>query len=616
MPDIIHLLPETIANQIAAGEVIQRPASAVKELLENAVDAGATEIRLIVKEAGKMLMQVIDNGSGMSHTDARMCFEKHATSKIRSVDDLFAIRTMGFRGEALASIAAIAQVEMKTKKAGEELGTKIIIEGFEIKSQEHCQTPQGTSVAVKNLFYNVPARRTFLKSNTVELKHIIDEFERVALAFPDIFFSMHHNGLEIFHVKPGNLRQRIVQLFGSSYNEKLVPVEENTSVTNIRGYIGKPDSAKKTKGEQFFFVNNRFIKSGYLHHAVMNAYNNLLQENTFPLYVICIDIDPAKLDVNVHPTKQEIKFEDERIIYTFIQASVKHALAQYSITPTLDFDQDPTFTNMPAFSHPQTAVTSVFKTLQSKMNERTEVPVSEKFSFRQKESFEQKSDPGKYAGGDLSYPLSEKQHTQKEFISGEKEFDDSTAYEIPAFQLHHQYIITQIKSGVIMIDQQAAHERILFEKYIKRLAEKKYHTQQQLFPKSIRLSSQDAALLLEILPEINALGFDVQPFGKDIFVIHGIPAEFDVINEHQVIEELLEQCKMDIAELKLHKHQVIAKSFAKSNAIPPGRRLSQKEMKNLVDELFACTTPYISPTGSLTCITFSLDDLKKQFDKK
>jgi DNA mismatch repair protein MutL len=605
MADIIHLLPDTIANQIAAGEVIQRPASAVKELLENAIDADATEIKLILKEAGKSLIQVIDNGKGMSYSDARMCFEKHATSKIKTVDDLFAIRTMGFRGEALASIAAIAQVELKTKLAGEDLGTKIMIEGFELKSQEHCQAPQGTSIAVKNLFHNVPARRNFLKSNTVELKHIIDEFERVALAHADRFFSMHHNGVEIFHLKQSNLRQRIVQLFGNAYNEKLVPVNEKTSVANITGFIGKPESAKKTRGEQFFFVNNRYIKSAYLQHAIRMAYDELLHADAFPLFAIFIEIDPARVDINVHPTKQEIKFEDERIIYTFIQAAIKHALSQYAITPTLDFDQDPTFANMQAFITPHKQSDTTFKTVQSRMND--DVNAEKNINKDQKgvntQFFSEKN-------------IRERFTTRQQFETYKDAVDEIRDSEIVAFQVHNRYIITQIASGLLMIDQQAAHERILFERYIRKMRIKKAQTQQQLFPKTLHFSPQDSALLQEILPEINDLGFDLQPFGKHTYVVHGVPSEFEILDEQRMIEELLEQCKSDIHELRLHKHETIAKNFAKSSAAYAGKRLSQAEMKSLIDELFACETPYVSPHGNLTCVTFSLEDLGKQFQKK
>lgn len=607
MADIIHLLPDSIANQIAAGEVIQRPASAVKELLENAVDAGSTEIKLILKDAGKTLIQVIDNGCGMSGTDARMCFERHATSKIKNADDLFLIRTMGFRGEAMASIAAIAQVELKTKQQGAELGTKVIIEGFELKSQEQCQAPGGTSISVKNLFFNVPARRNFLKSNTVELKHIIDEFERVALAFPEIFFSLHHNGIELFHLKSGNVRQRVVQLFGNHYNEKLVPVEENTSVTNIRGFIGKPDSAKKTKGEQFFFVNNRFIKSPYLHHAVMSVYEDLIPENSYPLYTIFIEIEPSRIDVNVHPTKQEIKFEDERIIYTFIQAAVRHALAQYSITPTLDFNQDPTFANLPGFYKNRTKgnadPTVSFKTYTSKMNEMPVMP-----DFKKRDHDKEKQD--------VFFNENNIDGEAIKTISDEKTWEETSAVTTQAFQIHNQYIITQIRSGFIVIDQQAAHERILFEKYIGRLQGKKHHSQQQLFPQSINLSGNDAAVLTELLPEMNQLGFDIQHFGNNTFVIHGVPAEFETINEQKVIEDLIEQFKEDKSALKLNRHETIARSLAKNNSIKSGQKLDEKGIQNLIDELFACATPFQSPSGTLTFTTFTFDDLSLMLQKK
>ena len=352
MSDIIQLLPDSIANQIAAGEVIQRPASAVKELLENAIDAGATEIQLVLKEAGKLLIQVVDNGKGMSDTDARMSFERHATSKIKNANDLFALTTMGFRGEALASIAAIAQVELKTRQEGQELGTKIIIEGSKVLSQEPCQCQVGTSISIKNLFFNVPARRNFLKSNSVENRHIIDEFSRVALANSNVFFSLHHNQNELYHLPIGNLRQRIVGVLGNNGNKKLVPMSEETDVVKFSGFVSKPEYAKKTRGEQFFFVNNRFIKSGYLHHAIMNAYEDLLPENSYPLYVIFMELDPKIIDVNVHPTKQEIKFEDEKIIYNYLRVATRHALGQYSITPTLDFDQDPHILSLIHISEP------------------------------------------------------------------------------------------------------------------------------------------------------------------------------------------------------------------------------------------------------------------------
>ncbi|HEY0897729.1 MAG TPA: DNA mismatch repair endonuclease MutL, partial [Sphingobacteriaceae bacterium] len=346
MPDIIQLLPDAVANQIAAGEVVQRPASAVKELIENAIDAGADKIQLIVKDAGKTLLQVIDNGCGMSLTDARMCFERHATSKIRKAEDLFAIRTMGFRGEAMASIGAIAQVELRTRRHEDELGTCLQVEGSEVIRQEPVSSPAGTSISVKNLFFNTPARRNFLKGNSVEMRHILDEFQRVALAHPEIFFTLHHDGNEVFHLTPGSLKQRIVHLFGNAYNQKLVPVEEDTSIIQLKGYVGKPEFAKKTRGEQFFFVNNRFIRDPYLNHAVLTAFEELLPADSFPLYVLFIDIDPAKIDINVHPTKTEIKYQDEKAIYAIIRSAVKRSLGRYNITPTLDFNQETGFSGM------------------------------------------------------------------------------------------------------------------------------------------------------------------------------------------------------------------------------------------------------------------------------
>jgi DNA mismatch repair protein MutL len=597
MSDVIRLLPDAIANQIAAGEVIQRPASVVKELLENAVDAGATDIRVIVKDAGRTLIQIVDNGCGMSTSDARMCFEKHATSKIRKTDDLFAIRTMGFRGEALASVAAIAQVELRTRQPESEIGTRIVIEGFEVKEQEPCQHAPGTSIMVRNLFFNVPARRNFLKSNNVELRHIIDEFQRVALAHPGIFLSLHHNGVELFHLNKGHLRQRIIHLFGNNYNEKLVPIQESTSVADITGFIGKPDSARKTRGEQFFFVNNRFIRSPYLQHAVIQAYAQMLPENHYPLFVIFIDIDPTRIDVNVHPTKQEIKFEDERIIYTFIQAAAKHALAQYSIAPTLDFDQDPTFSNLPAFIHPnKEARPQPFRTMPSKMNDNN------KNVFRAWEKDRQETEQSPHIVPPATFP----------------DMDDGEARDSHGrcFQIHQRYIVAQIRSGFIVVDQQAAHERILFERYLRHLQGKQHSTQQQLFPGTMTLSTADAALLTQILPDVRQLGFDIQPFGKDTFVIHGVPPELENNDERQVLEDLLEQCKQDSAGLQLRKHEVLARSLARSNAISMGRKLSENEMRNLIDELFACSTPYLSPVGHHTFITYDMDEMAARFQNK
>lgn len=610
MPDIIKLLPDSIANQIAAGEVIQRPASAVKELLENAVDAGSSEITLVIKDAGKALIQVIDNGCGMSETDARMSFERHATSKIKSADDLFAIRTMGFRGEALASIAAIAQVELKTRKFEEEVGTQIIIEGSEVKSQEPCQCAAGTSIAIKNLFFNTPARRNFLKSNTVESRHIIDEFQHVALANPDIQFSLYHNDLELFRLPAGNLRKRIIGIFGNSYNEKLVPVEESTSVVDIQGYIGKPESARKTRGEQFFFVNNRFIKSHYLNHSITNAFDELLPNNTYPFYVLFLRIDPARIDVNVHPTKQEIKFDDERIIYAYLHSGIKRALGKYSVAPTLDFDQESSFSNIDVNlqrpgAHIEPAFTTV--TLPSKGNIEKGHFESRPFPSNWQELYKTEQ-----VGDQKTITIPSKWNAEPS-PADDYQSDD---VEINPYQIHNRYIVSPIKSGLIVIDQQAAHERILFERYFNTLSTGKSATQKQLFPQSINLNGADAVLLKDLLDEINGLGFDIQEFGNNDFVIHGVPADITGGNEQEIIEGLIEQFKQNHEQLNIKKRENVVRSMAVQTGIKAGKSLSVKEMKALIDELFACKDFYMAPNGRLTFIRYTLDDLEKQFEKK
>lgn len=610
MPDIIHLLPDSIANQIAAGEVIQRPASAVKELMENSIDSGATNIKLIIKDAGKTLIQVIDNGCGMSETDARMSLERHATSKINTIDDLFAIRTMGFRGEALASIAAVAQVEMKTKKVEDEFGILLEIENSEVKKQEPCQYQGGTSIAVKNLFFNVPARRNFLKSNTVELRHIIDEFQRIVLAHPKIAFSLHHNGLELFHLNSGNIRQRIVSVFGNNYNEKLVPIEENTNIINIFGFVGKPDSAKKTRGEQFFFVNNRFIRNTYLNHAVLTPYDELLPKGSYPLYVLFIDIDPKRIDINVHPTKQEIKFDDDRLVYTFIHAAIKRGLGKYSITPTLDFEQEHAFNRIDNAMEKERGIRNSSSQQQS---DRFHIPQQseiQKSNLRNWEKLFEGEKPNEQfltiKTDEIKPPLLDENWQGEDFSEEEKIIS----------QLHHKYILTQIKSGFILIDQQAAHERILFEKYLDALTKNQILSQQQLFPQTISLSAADSEVLKEILKEVNALGFDIQEFGRNAFVVHGIPSITSGGNEQQVIEGLVEQYKENMRDIKLNKQEILARAMVKNSSIKTGQTLETKVMKTLIDELFACEMPYHSPFGNLTFITFELSELEKQFNKK
>ena len=556
MPDIIQLLPDNIANQIAAGEVIQRPASAVKELLENAVDAGATEIRLFIQDAGKSLIQVVDNGKGMSETDARMAFERHATSKIRNIDDLFHIKTMGFRGEALASIAAVAQVELKTRRQEDEAGTMIEIENSRVTRQEPLAMQPGTSIAMKNLFFNVPARRNFLKSNPAETRHIVDEFTRVALAFPSVFFSLSSNGQEVLHLEKGSLKQRIVQVLGSSYNSKLVSVQENTDYLNVYGFVGKPDTAKKTRGDQYFFVNNRFIRSGYLNHAVMNAFSEMIPKDGFPLYALFIDLDPVQVDVNVHPTKQEIKFDDEKIVYAFVQAAVRHALAQFSITPTLDFDLDPAIQRLDAVSKPLSeenkaavASSSLYQTFTQKNQAHLIEPTNKSELRHWKDFFEAPAGKDKtpaniqrgdaeggssaVTGGggakpvDPGWTVPNTEHSQPlatEWL-GTLTNRIMPIENAPLQQLMATYIVTPTNRSFILVHQQAAHERILYEELKAAASGHPIPSQKSLFPVTLTLSAPDAIVLAELLADLNVLGYTIEPFGKDIFIIQGTPGD-------------------------------------------------------------------------------------------
>ncbi len=610
MEDIIKLLPEIIANQIAAGEVVQRPASVVKELLENAVDAGASKIQLLVKDAGKTWIQVIDNGCGMSDTDARMSFERHATSKIRTPDDLFHIRTMGFRGEALASVAAVAQIEMRTRKEENKIGTNILIEGGTFVSQEAASCAAGTSITIKNLFFNVPARRNFLKSNTAETRHIVDEFQRVALSHPHIAFTFHLNGAELFHLKEGNLRQRVVAIFGNPYNERLVPIEENTTVLRIYGFIGKPDTAKKLRGEQYIFVNNRFIKSHYLHHAIVTAYDDLIPSDAHPLYTLFLEIDPTRIDVNVHPTKQEIKFDDEKIVYTFVHTAVKHSLGKYSVAPTLDFEQETAFSNMnESLQQQQNPI--LVNSDNEKLASANQSPVkpSSTDSAYWKNLYEEVKQNRQSV---YTIPSKWEQQEDRALFDQKESIDNSPI----AFQIHSRYILSQIKSGYILADQQATHERVLYDKYLKCLCRQGSNTQQQLFPVQITLNKSDALLLETLLPELKQLGFDIHPFGGRTYVLHGAPSEVISGQETDLLEQILDNFKQSEQELKHNKAESLAQAMAKANCIKPGKALSEKECRYLLDELFACENPYYAPDGRPTFITYSLKDLEKQFNTK
>ena len=599
MSNRIQVLPDHIANQIAAGEVIQRPASAVKELLENAVDADATEIHLILNDAGKALVQVIDNGKGMSATDARLCFERHATSKINQIEDLFQIRTMGFRGEALASIAAVAQVELKTRTADSEIGTQLEVSNSRIESETPVATPVGTSIAMKNLFFNVPARRNFLKSNAAEMRHILEEFTRVALAFPEVRFLLTANHQQLYQLEPGSLKQRIVQLLGNPYQAKLVAVQEQTDYLNIWGFVGKPETAKKTRGDQYLFVNNRFIKSAYLNHAVTSAYQELIASDQFPSYVLFIDLDPAQVDVNVHPTKQEIKFEDEKIVYAFVQAAIRHALAQFSITPTLDFDLDAGIQSLSSIQQPFT---------QEKQQATASSSLYSGFTQKnQAHLIERSSNAKPWAGLPIrEVPTPAEQQASLHHTSAA--FD-----EVPFTQLLQTYIIYPMRDGYRLIHQQRAHERVRYEKLMQADAHKPIASQRSMFPATIELSPADAALFEELLPELSSLGYLIEHFGKNTFVVQGTPADIENGEEQKIIDQLLEQYKQLAQQLKLPQKESLIRALAKQQAIRGGQYLTEREMRELVSELLQCAQGNVSPDGHPTYLEFRADQLSKLF---
>lgn len=604
MPDIIQLLPDSIANQIAAGEVVQRPASAVKELLENSVDAGATNIKLVIKDAGKALLQVIDDGLGMSETDARMSLERHATSKIRKAEDLFALRTMGFRGEALASIAAIAQMEMKTRLRDQELGTLLVIEASEVKRQEPVACDQGTSISVKNLFYNIPARRNFLKSNPVEYRHIVEEFQRVALANPEVSFSLV-NGDELeFDLPSGKLSQRIVNIFGRSYQEQLASVKEDTSLLQISGYIGKPEAAKKTRGEQFIFVNKRFIRSNYLNHAVMTAFEGLLPENCFPFYVLFIDIDPKHIDVNVHPTKTEIKFDDERTVYGVVLAAARQALGAHNVAPAIDFGSD-----VNIISKLERDAGSASKEIY--FEERFRISDLERSNLRNWE---------KLVEGDWASQLKQQDASTQtpQVLKFESALNRSDEHEQRSsgkwvVQLHERFILRQVRSGLMVIDQQYAHERILYEKNIEKLNSGTGESQQSLFPQTITLPVADFAMVMETEPEIRALGFRIEVFGKNTILVTGIPAHVKSGQEKGLFEGLIEQFKINQSELSLPLNENLARSLARRASIKHGQILQREEMQSIIDQLFACKTPGYTPDGTPVFFIFELDKMGSYF---
>ena len=587
--DIIKLLPDAVANQIAAGEVIQRPASVVKELVENAIDAGATQIDLIVKDAGRTFITVVDNGCGMSESDAKLCFERHATSKIKSADDLFAIRTMGFRGEALASIAAVAQVELMTRRAEDEVGTKIRIEGSKMIEQLPKPMSVGTNFTVKNLFFNVPARRNFLKSNEAELRHINEEFFRITIMNPEIGFTYVSNDKELFHLYPGTLKQRIVGLFGKDYEGKLLPVNQVTESLTINGFIVKPEFSKKTRGEQFFFVNRRFIKHAYLHHAVENAYKELIPQDCIPGYFIDIEIDPKEIDINIHPTKTEVNFIDAKLVYAIMHSAVRKAIGQSNLAPMLDFDVDPKM--------------GIDFGEASRMDRPVVTP---------KVDFNPNYNPFKI--NQVSRPQQQNWRLAYE--------EDNTTKQSPAtdeqksffIQLQQCYIVTSVKSGLLVVDQHLAHERILFEKYLKELETDAVASQQELFPQHISLNINDASILKEIKPELEKIGFRLEAMNNTAFVINGTPADCKGSDAIAIIERIIEDYKNNLSGNQSDKQLNLARSLASQMAVKAGQTLSDLEMQDMVDRLFGCAVSEISPSGKRIYTIINADDIKTRLN--
>ena len=615
MADIIQLLPDHVANQIAAGEVVQRPASVVKELLENAIDADASSIKLLIKDAGKTLVQVIDNGKGMSTTDARLSFERHATSKIRTAEDLFQLHTKGFRGEALASIAAIAHVELKTKQEVDDVGNTIEIEGSKVVLQEVIVTPNGTSVSVKNLFFNIPARRNFLKSDVVEFRHVVDEFHRVALAHPNISFALYNNGSETFNLPISNFRQRIVNIFGIKTNEKLVPVEEDTEVLKISGFVGKPEFAKKTRGEQYFFVNNRFIKSAYLNHAISSAFDGLLKNGTHPSYFLKLDVDPQTIDINIHPTKTEIKFDDEHTLYALLRSAVKHSLGQFNIAPVLDFDRDPNLDTPYSYKNnnadvPKIEVDRNFNPFQT----------DSKFLGKQTTVFKPTINnwDSLYIGLESKGNDSTNNFSEAHFESEEQNtsiFENENDIEKlhTTYQIHNKYIVSTIKSGMLVIDQNREHQRILYEDFLKNITIKEAISQQLLFPLELHFSKKDFEIIKQLKVDLEHTGFVFSNVKHESIEIIGVPVGVPESEVSIILEQLISDVENEVPDSHFSATDLLAKSMAKSLAIKTGQSLKKDEQEHLLNKLFACKEPNVSPTNRITFVTMTVDELDKKF---
>jgi DNA mismatch repair protein MutL len=601
MPDVIKLLPDSVANQIAAGEVIQRPSSVVKELIENSVDAGGENIRVIIKDSGKTLIQIIDDGSGMSETDARLSFERHATSKITTAQDLFAITTKGFRGEALASIAAVAMVELKTRREESDTGIMVVINGSKVEAQEPCSCPVGSSFSVKNLFFNIPARRKFLKSDNTEIRHIVNEFQKIVLAHPDIRFSLHHNDCEIYNLVACNLRQRIIGVFGKQINQDLITLETETTLINIKGFIGKPENARRTYGEQFFFVNNRFMKHPYFHKAVVEAYQNILPVEAIPSYFIFLEADPASIDINIHPTKTEIKFEDERSIWQILMASVREALGRFNIVPSLDFKNE-ALIDIPAMRTSNTIPEQPKIEINTQFN-----PFEGEERTHERSGFVERFERENVANWEKLYSALEKENDNPEH------FEKIRESQRKFFQIKNKYIVCSVKSGLMLIDQKRAHERVLYERFLECLSNNRAISQVDMFPVTAELNPADYFILKEIEGELELLGFNIQHSGKNKITINGRPADNDTSDPLEMLEILLEDYKNTQAEPSTGAKEKVAAGMACASAIQYGKVLNQGEMEDLFDALFSCHAPNYSPKGKPVINIITLEEIDKRF---
>lgn len=618
MSDVIRLLPDSVANQIAAGEVIQRPASVIKELVENAIDAQAKNIHVLITDAGRTCIQVIDDGKGMSETDARLSFERHATSKIRKADDLFALTTMGFRGEALASIAAVAQVDLKTRMESEELGTLITVSGSKVENQEPVSCPKGSNFSVKNLFFNVPARRKFLKSNQTELSNILAEFERIVLVHPDVAFTLHHNDTEMFNLPASSLRQRIISVFGKKINQQLLNVEVETTLIKVSGYIAKPEAARKKGANQYFFVNGRYMRHPYFHKAVMEAYEQLIPVGEQISYFIYFEVDPANIDVNIHPTKTEIKFENEQAIWQIIAAAVKESLGKFNAVPSIDFDTEgmpdiPAYDANSSIQPPKLNFNpdyNPFKTSSQRDYSRPKVEWDALYEGLEKVSHESKMNFEPDTGGRATFTESESAASPVAIMYGEEHgIEKGTQH----YQFKGHFIVTSVKSGLMMIDQHRAHVRVLFEQYLQQITQKQGVSQGVLFPEIIQLPASEAVVLQDIMDDLMAIGFDLSDIGGGSYAINGIPSGIEGLNPVNLIHDMLHSAMEKGKDVKEEIHNTLALTLAKAAAIVYGQVLTNEEMVNLVDSLFACPTPNFTPDGKTVLTVISEDEIERLF---